>query len=188
MTVGLDRRSGWPDELKVLLARFPRSSWRSAGSPMAQFWLDRHGEFRYHATALQAMATDYRNERKSIEELTTWTAPRLQAFLGALHGHHQIEDFHYFPAFRETHKALATGFDVLAGDHELLHQGIVEIVEAFNTLLAIVHGKDAANADARKHAADGYIDRGEIMFRRLTRHLEDEEDLIIPIMLEGRHS
>jgi Hemerythrin HHE cation binding domain len=183
VTDHLDQRAGWPDELKVLLARYPRDTWSDAGSVMAQFWLERHAEFRHHARALQAFADEYRHERKSIEEFTSWTAPRLQGFLGALHGHHQIEDFHYFPVFRETHRELAGGFDVLASDHEVLHESILEVVETFNTLLTLVRGEPATTDDARKHASERYVDRSELMFRRLARHLDDEEDLIIPIML-----
>lgn len=184
MTQDLDQRRGLPAELKTLLARYPRDTWRSAGSQMAHFWLDRHAEFRHHAAALQTVANECRSERKSIEEFVVWTAPRLQAFIGALHGHHQIEDFHYFPVFREMHEALAPGFDVLARDHELLHAGIIESVDAFNALLALVRGTEESNTDARKHAAEQYLDVGDVMFRRLMRHLDDEEDLIIPIMLD----
>jgi Hemerythrin HHE cation binding domain len=184
VTGDLDQRTGWPAELRALLAQYPRDTWTTAASPMAQFWLERHAEFRYHATALEEMAKEYRNDRKSIEEFTTWTAPRLQGFLGALHGHHQIEDFHYFPVFRATRRELASGFDVLASDHELLHQGIIEIVESFNTLLTLAHDGNDADKDTRRHARDHFLARSERMFTRLDRHLDDEEDLIIPIMLE----
>ena len=43
--------------------------------------------------------------------------PRLQTLLGNLHGHHQIEDHHYFPVFRQAEPRLAAGFGLLANDH-----------------------------------------------------------------------
>ena len=179
----LDQRSGWPEELKTLLARHPRETWAEHGTPMAQFWLERHDEFRRHAAALRDKTVEYHDDDESAEKTTVWIAPRLQGFLGALHGHHQIEDFHYFPAFREAHKELASGFDALASDHELLHQNIVDIVGAFNALLDIVRADRGANPDALKRASLAFVGTSERMFRRLNRHLDDEEDLIIPVML-----
>ncbi len=183
MTSDIDRRSGWPEELTLLLGRHPRATWAESGSSVASFWLDRHAEFRRHAGAMQATARDYRNDRKSLEQYVLWTAPRLQGFLGALHGHHQIEDFHYFPVFRELHRQLAPGFDVLAKDHEQLHQNIVETAETFNTLFGLLRSADPSPA-ALARSAEQYHARADLMFGRLTRHLDDEEDLIIPIMLE----
>ena len=151
---------------------------------MTEFWLDKHDYFRNQAKAMHQMAVDFQAGRHTAPEFATWLAPRLQSFLGALHGHHQIEDFHYFPAFREAEKSLAPGFDVLASDHELMHQSIVEIVEKINTFFGTLQESSAAAQDAQKRAADQYIKTSEVTFRRLVRHLDDEEDLIIPIMLK----
>jgi iron-sulfur cluster repair protein YtfE (RIC family) len=179
----IDQRKGWPAELRVLLEEYPRDSWRANASPLARFWIDKHGHFRHQATALKAAADAYRNERSTAPDLGAWLAPRLQSFVMELHGHHQIEDFHYFPAFRTAEPRLAAGFDVLAGDHELLHGGILDLVEATNAFFATLGAADAGSADAQRHAADRYIEVSERMYRRLARHLDDEEDLIIPVML-----
>lgn len=187
MTSDLDHRSGWSEELKGLLARHPRPTWSQARSPIAQFWLDRHEEFRRTAVELQAMTRTFRAGRKSPEELAGWTAPRLHAFLASLHGHHQIEDFHYFPAFREARKELAVGFDVLASDHELLHRGIIEMMDTFNSLLVLAGAPGAASRDALLLAGERYVDVVDVMLRRLARHLDDEEDLIIPVMLDENY-
>jgi hemerythrin-like domain-containing protein len=180
----IDQRTGWPEHLLTLLRQYPRESWRHQSSPMTQFWLDKHDYFRGQCRNLQDAADDYRADRKAPEEFGGWIAPRLQGFLGALHGHHQIEDFHYFPAFREAEQGLAAGFDVLARDHELVHQGIVEIVETVNAFLSALREDTTRSRDALRHAGDRYIETSEVLFRRLCRHLDDEEDLIIPIMLD----
>jgi hemerythrin-like domain-containing protein len=180
----IDTRTGWPDELKTLLDRYPRASWRANGNEMTTFWLDKHDYFRQQAAAMSEMATSFRNERLEPGEFAAWLAPRLQAFLGALHGHHQVEDFHYFPAFRAAEQSLAKGFDVLGSDHELMHKAISEIVEKTNAFLRTLQDESANARDAQKRAAEEYILTSELAFRRLVRHLSDEEDLIIPIMLE----
>ena len=178
----IDSRTGWPDELRVLLEKYPRDSWRSRPSPVAQFWLDKHDWFRHQCSALKSAGDDYREGRSDPMTFVTWLAPRLQNFIAHLHGHHQVEDYHYFPAFRAAEQRLAPGFDALAADHELLHGGISDIVATVNAFIEAARAGDAT--DATRHAGDRYLASSEQMFRRLLRHLNDEEDLIIPVMLD----
>jgi hemerythrin-like domain-containing protein len=179
----IDQRTGWPDELCVVLNDFPRDSWPKTRSSMARFWIDKHNYLRRQSDALQSANKDYRDERTGASHFAGWIAPRLQGFLAELHGHHQIEDFHYFPAFRSAEPRLTAGFDVLASDHELIHEGIVAIVESINAFLTAVQTASADNHDAQRRAADRYIEASQTLHRRLRRHLADEEDLIIPLMI-----
>jgi iron-sulfur cluster repair protein YtfE (RIC family) len=179
----IDQRTGWPDELCVVLNDFPRDSWAKTRSSMARFWIDKHNYIRRQSDSLQSANRDYRNERSAAAQFAGWIAPRLQGFLSELHGHHQIEDFHYFPAFRSAEPRLSSGFDVLASDHELIHRGIAEIVDSINGFLTAVHSAAGANGDAHRRAADRYIEASQTLHRRLQRHLADEEDLIIPLMI-----
>jgi len=183
LTTDIDTRTGWPAELRTLLERYPRDSWRAQGNEMTRFWLDKHDYFRNQAAAMSDMAASFRSEKLQPGEFAAWIAPRLQGFLGALHGHHQIEDFHYFPAFRVAESSLNPGFDVLGSDHELIHKAIVDIVEKTNSFLRTLSADSPGARDAQKRAAEAYIETSELAFRRLVRHLSDEEDLIIPIML-----
>ncbi|WP_428098917.1 hemerythrin domain-containing protein [Candidatus Rariloculus sp.] len=181
-SLDIDSRTGWPDELRVLLNDYPRDSWRSNPSPVAQFWLDKHDYFRHQCAALKAAGDDYREGRSDAMVFATWLAPRLQNFIAHLHGHHQVEDHHYFPAFRAAEVRLAAGFDVLASDHELLHEGIADIIATINAFIETLRAKNSA--DATRHAGDRYLASSMTTFRRLLRHLSDEEDLIIPVMLD----
>ena len=54
-------------------------------------------------------ATTTPRDRSSAAQLAVIAAPRLRGLIAAMHGHHQIEDFHYFPAFRRTEPRLAAG-------------------------------------------------------------------------------
>jgi hemerythrin-like domain-containing protein len=179
----IDRRAGWPEELRVLLNDFPRATWQENATPLARFWIDKHGHFRQQATALQSAADAYRAERSTAPEFSAWLAPRLQYFIAELHGHHQIEDHHYFPAFRAADDRLAGGFDVLASDHELLHRSIAELIDKTNEFFTTIRSEAPGGRDAQRHAADRYIEASALMCQRLARHLDDEEDLIIPLML-----
>lgn len=181
--LALDRRTGWPEDLQVLLRRHPRETW--ATNPdlgeTARFWLRRHQMFRDLGAALDAGIGEYREGRIDAERFRGWFGRRLGFFLGELDGHHHIEDAHYFPLFQQAEARLARGFDVLEGDHETIHGDLERAADTANALLAAL----AAGRDARA-AADAHAAHGSAMLGRLLRHLDDEEDLVVPLLLERR--
>ncbi len=151
---------------------------------MVHFWLDKHDYFRRQCSTLQSATGDYREQRTTPPDFGVWLAPRLQGFIAHLHGHAQIEDLHYFPAFRAAEQRLATGIDTLAQDHELLHEGIGDIIETVNEFITAISADSTSNLDVQRRLGDRFADTSEILYRRLLRHLDDEEDLIIPLMLD----
>ncbi len=182
LSLDIDQRTGWPDELKVLLGRYPRATWYESRSPTARFWLEKHDSFRREARDLEAAADDFRAARSAPRDFAIWVAPRLQNFIAHLHGHHQIEDYHYFPAFRAAEPRLARGFETLGRDHETLSADIADVVGAVNALIAAV--REEAALEAQRQAGQRYADASLRLCARLLRHLDDEEDLIIPVMLD----
>ena len=58
----IESRTGWPDDLRFLLDRYPREVWPEHINlgPMARFWLDIHNGFRHHADKLNASAGEFR--------------------------------------------------------------------------------------------------------------------------------
>jgi hypothetical protein len=184
LSIDLDQRTGWPDELRVLLKLHPRESWSAKPTPLAQFWLEVHASFRRECEALEARTADYRAERLSPQQFGLWAAPRVQNLISHLHGHHQIEDYHYFPSFRLAEPRLAAGFEALEKDHATLNAGIDDVVDTVNTFIAALRVAETGDAGAQKHAADRFVGSSMLLYRRLGRHLDDEEDLIIPLMIE----
>lgn len=152
---------------------------------MALFWLEIHDGFRREAAAVRAGGEAYRGGRADPERLAAATAPRLWSLVVHLHGHHQIEDAHYFPSFRRADARLAPGIDALERDHGKLCECVAACIEAANGLDdALRVNGDSPRADAPRHAADRFVTTTELLTRRLLRHLEDEEDLVIPLMLD----
>jgi hemerythrin-like domain-containing protein len=177
----LDRSGGWPAALRFLLERHPRAGWdgQAALGPLARYWLDRHAGFRELSAMLGEAAAAFEAGRLPAGEFRPWFAPRLHYLLTHLDGHHQVEDYYYFPRLRAAEPRLAAGFEALAADHAALERAIVEIVEAANALLTATAGGDAERAaGARYVAASGRLLGG------LGRHLDDEEDLVIPLLLD----
>jgi hypothetical protein len=178
----LDSRAGWPDELRFYLERYPRRVWPGHVNlgELARFWLSIHDGFRELSTALHAKTTDFREGRVPPEEFRAWLGPRLQTLLSHLHGHHQIEDYQFFPLFSAAEPRLVRGFEVLERDHGQIHETIGGVIETANTLLRA----SPADLDLIRRSGDAYAEAGEALLRQLDRHLGDEEDLIIPLILD----
>jgi hemerythrin-like domain-containing protein len=180
--LALDARSGWPADLRVLVDRYPRETWQTHANlgAMARFWLQRHGMFRDIAAALTDATTAFREGAVSAADFRAWFPPRLQFFLQQLNAHHQIEDLHYFPVFQAAEAKLARGFDVLEADHGTIHKSIDATVAAANAFLRAAMN----DADVQQTAGDSYAATSRQLMRQLNSHLGDEEDLIVPLILD----
>ena len=180
--LALARRSGWPDDLRVLIARYPREQWDAHPNlgEMARFWLSRHAMFRELSAAIEEIAAQFRAGKLPPEEFARQFVPRLQFMLDQLNVHHQIEDLHYFPIFRAADERLARGFDVLEGDHHHIHADMARTAQTANALLHSLQ----AGGDAMRRRGDDYADASGVLLKGLVRHLDDEEDLIVPLILD----
>lgn len=181
-SLALASRSGWPDDLRVLLTKYPREQWQGHANlgEMARFWLSRHDMFRELAGMIRAIETEFREGRLPPAEFPRQFVPRLQFLLSQLEAHHQIEDFHYFPIFRAADERLARGFDVLESDHHAIHGDMARVAETANALLRVLQG----DADTVRGRGDDYAAASGALLKGLERHLDDEEDLIVPLILE----
>jgi iron-sulfur cluster repair protein YtfE (RIC family) len=180
--LALESRDGWPADLRLLIDRYPREVWQGHANlgAMAQFWLSRHDMFREIGAALEEATIAFRNGTATAQDFRAWFPPRLQFFLQQLNGHHQVEDLHFFPVFQAAEARLAHGFEVLESDHHAIHQSIDRAVETANGFLRV----PVNEADALCTAGDAYAAANDVLLRQLRRHLNDEEDLIVPLILD----
>lgn len=185
-TDGLFDRPGLPEDLKFLLASYPRERWGKGITLnlMSGFWIKRHNMFRELAASLNGSLNSLKEEKIDIPGFRNWFVPRLNFLLSELDGHHQIEDVHYFPKFREAEPRLDRGFEILDSDHHLIHYLLVANAEAGNAFLEGL----ARGGDAMRYAADRYGIESAKLLSGLLRHLEDEEDIIIPLILDREGS
>ena len=184
--LGLERRDGLPADLLYLLAKYPRESWAGHDNihGLASMWLQRHDMFRELGGVLTTAIAEYREGRNDARAFAGFFAPRLEFFLGQLNGHHQVEDLHYFPAFARAENRLKRGFDILDGDHHRIHDALETNAETANAFLRALGGGE----DRQRFAADAYAGQNERLVAMLARHLDDEEDLIVPLILDrGEH-
>jgi hypothetical protein len=182
-SLALASRSGWPDDLRVLLERYPREQWEGHANlgDMAQFWLSRHAMFRELSGMVEGITAQFRSGELPAADLPRQLVPRLQFLLEQLGAHHQIEDLHYFPVFRAADERLARGFDVLEGDHHHIHGDMAATADTANALLRALAASDGGNLT---RCGDDYAAASGSLIKSLVRHLDDEEDLIVPLILD----
>lgn len=179
--LSLMQRDGLPDPLRALIKAFPRDSWEENPnySRLIAFWLDRHMMFR---RLLDQMEGDAQLAMDRVEPPETYKR-KLSRFGGMLinelHGHHHIEDAQYFPVMAQLDRGAAQGFDILDRDHHSLDGILNDLAETANAVLR--HEGDAA----------GFLDSTAAMKQRLdafkpmlNRHLIDEEELVVPVLLK----
>jgi iron-sulfur cluster repair protein YtfE (RIC family) len=175
-------RTGLPEALRVLLADYPRDGW--AADPgfegLVAFWLSRHQMFRDLMGMIGTDAEAAMDRRIGGRDYAQRLSRLGGGLIQNLHGHHQIEDHHYFPVLRRHDARIDAGFDLLDADHHAMDGLLSGFADAANGAIRVADDPAALidrAADLRACMAD---------FRRmLARHLEDEEDLIVPVILQS---
>jgi hypothetical protein len=180
MDLDLETRAGLPDALRVLLRDYPRDTWEQDPNfhGLVSFWLDMYLHFR---DALGRMRTDAEALLDRRLDPKAW-APRLArtggGFVQHLHGHHGIEDDHYFPILVTRDARLQRGFDILDTDHQALDAYLDRFTEEANAALRALKDSDKLRTEA------GRLHEGILRLDRfIDRHLTDEEELIVPVIL-----
>ncbi len=179
MDLPLETRDGLPDALRVLLQDYPREAWEHDPNfhGLVSFWLGMHLHFRDALARMQADAEALLDRRLDPQ---AW-APRLARqggeFVQHLHGHHGIEDHHYFPLLAKRDARLLHGFEILDRDHHALDAHLDGFVTDANAALRAQGAPDFRTEAGRFHENLLRLDRF------LDRHLVDEEELVVPVIL-----
>ena len=177
----LELRTGLPEPLRVLLETYPREAWQAdpGFSELIRFWLDRHLMFRRLLGAMQTETEAVLDKKMDARSYGAHLSRYGSMFVGELHGHHSIEDQYYFPKIQGLEQRVTRGFEILDADHHALDGHINEFAGSANAVLEAIHaGKPAT--DPAGALRDGLSD----MSRFLDRHLTDEEELVVPILLK----
>ena len=178
----LATRTGLPAEFQLILAEHPRAGWpdHPRFNGLAAFWLDRHLAFRQTLQRLLDETEARLDHRLAPKEYAHRLARQGSNLLSDLIGHHQIEDDAYFPELARLEPRILRGFDMLDADHHALHALIDRFAKGATAALQ-------APDDKTQHARTARFLTDLADFNRLLiRHLEDEEDLVLPVVLKHR--
>lgn len=102
--------------------------------------------------------------------------------VGNLHGHHGWEDHSYFPELSAADPRFDAGLEVLEKDHADLDRVLDEFTRQANRMikLSVLDEAHARNEAAHVHGT------AQVIEGFLKRHLSDEEELAVPIILHHR--
>lgn len=176
----LSQRESLSDALRVLMDEYPRSGWTQdpGFDDLIQFWLDRHimfrrllGEMKSHTERLLDHSTEPLHFGSAVSRYGGM-------FVNGLHEHHTIEDRYYFPQLIGKDPRLSRGFEILEADHQALDQHLSDFTVAANGALAMLDDRDALQDQAGQ-----LLGELAVLTRLLDRHLIDEEELIVPVIL-----
>ncbi|MEM9344553.1 MAG: hemerythrin domain-containing protein [Pseudomonadota bacterium] len=174
----LETRNGLPDALRVLVTEYPREGWEAHPNftDLTRFWLDRHIMFREVIKRLTAGAAARLEVTIDPQRHAKEVAQYSRFLLNELKMHHHIEDAHYFPQLMGLDAQVEPGFTILDADHHALDTHIDALGTATNAYLQRWSEPDAPAGAL--HTTLTSFDRF------LDRHLTDEEELVVPVILK----
>lgn len=177
----LSIRTKLPNALRVLLEAYPRSSWEHdpGFDGLMRFWLDRHLMFRRILKQMTDEAEQMLDNTMDPRAYAAHLARYGGMFVQQLHGHHTIEDTQYFPKLIGLDSRISGGFDILDEDHHAIDGHLNDFVEAANDVL-----KQRDQSSQMIPATDRFRKQLISLEKLLDRHLIDEEELVVPVVLK----
>jgi hemerythrin-like domain-containing protein len=138
---------------------------------MIQFWMERHRMFRHLTLVLRQDARKFADAGMEFEHYAQRLSHYGGTLLNQLHGHHQIEDAHYFPQLIRLDQRLERGFDLLESDHTAMD--------------GVLHGLATGANEVLQNGGEvgAFLDQLDQFEALLERHLTDEEDIVVPVVL-----
>jgi len=178
------RTEGLPSEMKILLADYPREQWESheGFKDLTKQWLGAHQMFRRVTSTLRTDAERYLDQKISADDYVAKLSFRGGSLVSSLHGHHGWEDHSYFPELSAADPRFDKGLEILEKDHAVLDEVLHQFTNTANQLIRRV-SIDHSSARDETAALHGVATTIETL---LQRHLGDEEELAVPIILHHR--
>jgi len=178
------RTEALPADMHVLLNDYPRDAWEAhpGFKDKTRQWLKAHQMFRHLAEVVRADAEQYLDGNLAVDAYAAHLSRYGNALVGNLHGHHTWEDRNYFPELAAADPRFEAGLDILENDHADLDAVLGTFTLQANRAIKLAH-LDATQV----HDEVGHLHRTtETIEAFLARHLGDEEDLTVPIILHHR--
>ena len=178
------RETPMPSEMHLLLNDYPRDAWESHPNfaKATQNWLGAHKGFRQLGRIVRTEAENYIDKSRAPDEFAARLRYYGDIMVRNLHGHHGWEDRSYFPELSAADPRFDPGLEILESDHRTLDATLDGFVDAANRVIMLIQLDEK---EARENAAS-LLDSATSIEKLLERHLADEEDLAVPIILHHK--
>lgn len=181
MTHTIPLRQGLPDEMQVLLRAYPRDTWPDHPNfaRSVRNWMGAHETFRALSGYVLDDTEAYLDRRLDDQDYAACLAKYGHVLVRNLHGHHHWEDTKFFPELGAAERDLTPGLDLLEADHTALDATLERFTRSANRVVQLAQ---LSPADMPSEVPDVH-DSARAIAALLDRHLSDEEDLVVPIIL-----
>ena len=178
------RTTGMPPEMRLLVELYPRDGWQAHPNfdEHTRHWLGAHLMFRRLGDLVRRETERFLDRSRSPGDFSARLAQYGKMLVGNLHAHHGWEDQAFFPELSAADPRFDRGLEILEKDHESLDTALQRFVEIANRALTQLKSNETA---ARAKVGDLHTATTAIE-AMLDRHLGDEEELAVPIILHHR--
>lgn len=178
------RTTDMPAEMQSLLRVHPRDTWddHPGFQDKTRQWLNAHQTFRRINKVVRTDTEKFLDRAQDGNQFADRLGYYGSALVGNLHGHHAWEDFEYFPELSAADPRFDAGLEILESDHVHLNAVLDDFTRVANRVIKLQHldepaaYEEAGELDQVNRAIEAFLDR----------HLGDEEDLAVPIILQHR--
>lgn len=178
------RTDDMPNEMQSLLQDYPRDSWDAHPGfrEKTRNWLGAHQMFRQLGKITRKETELFLDRSRSGDEFAARLSHYGGLLVGNLHGHHGWEDHSYFPELSAADPRFDAGLEILEKDHQDLDVVLDSFTRTANRAIKLVQldEEQARNEAGKLHGVTETIEAF------LLRHLNDEEELAVPIILHHR--
>jgi hypothetical protein len=178
------RQDELPEDMRQLLSQYPRDSWDAHPEfkEKTRQWMRAHQGFRMLAERVRTDTELLLNNDIAADDYAARLSFVGGRLVGNLHGHHSWEDHSYFPELSAADPRFDAGLEVLEQDHADLDVVLDDFTQQANRVIKLT-ALDAAQA---YDEAGVLHTQASVIEAFLKRHLSDEEDLAVPIILQHR--
>lgn len=178
------RQAEMPEDMKFLLKTYPRDEWNvhPGFKEKTQQWMRAHQGFRMLAERIRLDTELMLNKDMALDDYSARLSFLGGRLVGNLHGHHGWEDHSYFPELSAADPRFDAGLELLEQDHGDLDVVLDDFTRQANRVIKL-----AALDENQSFDEAGTVHmQAEVIEAFLKRHLSDEEDLAVPIILHHR--
>lgn len=178
------RQADMPAELQFLLETYPRDSWNAhpGFKDKTRHWLGAHQMFRRIAAHISTQSEALLNKDIAADAFAGELSYYGGALVQNLHGHHGWEDHTYFPELSAADPRFDAGLELLEKDHADLDVVLDAFTDQANRVIKL-----ATLDESQMHDETAAVYKtSQTISAFLDRHLTDEEDLAVPIILHHR--
>jgi len=184
MMTSIHERGGLPTEMQTLLRDYPRETWPGHPNFAASIakWMGAHTMFRDLARVTREDTESYLDGEMSDDAFTRSLARYGDRLVRNLHGHHTWEDRRFFPELMAADPRFEAGLEMLETDHVEMDALLDRFTRKANRTIQLAHlAPEGMGEEAR-----GFHDEALAAEAFLARHLTDEEELVVPILLHHK--